>query len=138
MECGKRQTDQHDSSLHDVGSQVPDPCFLATPWLWIRVKALRQALEMAWTFDPLDLSWPSLSSSDTPAVGPRSASLGSLGSAFLSLPIPQMSKEMGDSFWSSWLKKSLRSGAPVPLAFATGNILNLITLIIGEMESQRE
>ena len=91
MECGKRQTDQHDSSLHDVGSQVPDPCFLATPWLWIRVKALRQASEMAWTFDPLDRSWPSLSSSDTPAVGPRSVSLGSLGSAFLSLSIPQMS-----------------------------------------------
>lgn len=94
------------------------------------MKALRQALEMAWTFDLLDWSWPWLSSSDTPAVGPRSASLGSLGSAFLSLPIPQVSKEMGDSFWSSWLKKSLRSGAPVPLAFATGNILNLITLLL--------
>lgn len=69
-------------------------------------------------------------SSDAPAVGPRSPSLGSLGSAFLSLPIPQVSKEMGDSFWSSWLKKSLRSGAPVPLAFATRNILNLTTLLL--------
>ena len=27
-------------------------------------------------------------------------------------------------------QEALRSGAPVPLAFATGNILNLITLLL--------
>lgn len=56
-----KETGQRGSRLHDAGSQVPDPCFLAKPWLWIRGKALRQASEMAWTFDLLDRSWPWLS-----------------------------------------------------------------------------
>lgn len=54
----KKQADPHDSSLYDVGQLAPDSCFLATLWLWVRVQALSQALDIDLTIDPLGWSWP--------------------------------------------------------------------------------
>lgn len=51
-----RQTDQHESGQSDAGQLAPEPCFLATPGLWVRVQALSQALETDLTLGPL--GWP--------------------------------------------------------------------------------
>lgn len=62
----KRQTNQHDSLLHDVEQLPPDSCFLVTPLPWVRVQAVSPALEIDLTIDPLGWSWPWLSSSPQP------------------------------------------------------------------------